>query len=47
MDVVLVGELPPQRLLVFLQLPIHAKNKLAWPYEPFRFVVALQTPLHL
>ncbi len=36
-----------QCALVFLWLPIHTEDELAWPDEPFRFTMALQAPLHL
>ena len=36
-----------QCALVFLWLPIHTEDELAWPDEPFRCAMALQAPLHL
>src|SRR5262245_3498546 len=36
-----------QCALVFLWLPIHIEDELAWPDEPFRGAMALQAPLHL
>jgi hypothetical protein len=42
-----LDEPPPQRLLIFLGLPIHAQDELTWSDEPFWGAVALQAPLHL
>jgi len=36
-----------QCALIFLWLPIHTEDELAWPDEPFRRAMALQAPLHL
>ena len=36
-----------QCALVFLWLPSHTEDELAWPYELFRCAMALQAPLHL
>ena len=46
-NVILLDEPPPQRLLIFRRLPIHAQDELARSDEPFRGAVALQTPPHL
>src|SRR5215470_555832 len=44
---VFLDQLLSQCALVFLRLPIHTEDELAWPDEPFRRAMALQTPLHL